>query len=195
MSLHLILPSFDAADAQGMEQGQLPEERLAAYEEGYKAGWDDALSASEGDSARINAELAQSLQEMAFPYHEARAHVLAALRPLLAAMAERVLPGAARAQFAATVLEAAMDLAADMAAAPFEITLAPDNVEPMQALIDAAAPALPLRLVPAAGVGPGVAWLKAGEAEREIDLDAVLAAIGRALDDFLATTQEARAHG
>jgi flagellar M-ring protein FliF len=47
-------------------------ERLAAYEQGYRAGWDDAVRAEAADQARIGAELARNLQEMSFSFHEAR---------------------------------------------------------------------------------------------------------------------------
>lgn len=195
MNAPLILPSFDtASEVAGQGEGS-PEMRLMAYEEGYKAGWDDALEASASQQARVDADLVQALQDMAFPYHEARSHVLEALRPLLVAMAERVLPEAARARFGETVIEAALSLAADEADAPVDIAVAPENAALLEELIAAAEPAMALRVAPTEGLGPGEAWLKGATSEREIDLEPVLAAIGRALDAFMTTTQETRSHG
>ena len=67
MSRPWILESFDAASlvtASGAESGdsELEEDRLRAFDQGYKDGWDDAAKAHAEEQRRISAELAANLQ-------------------------------------------------------------------------------------------------------------------------------------
>ncbi|GAA0290766.1 FliH/SctL family protein [Rhodovulum strictum] len=168
--------------------------RLKAFEEGYKAGWDDAAAAEDAARARITADFAKTLQEMSFSYHEARAHMLGALGPLLTTMVERVMPQIAAAGFARTVVETAMQLAETQADRPVRIRVCPENRPALEDVI-AADPGLPLDIVDDATLGPGQALVAAGTAESEIDIDGMLSAIRTALDDFLTTQKESRTHG
>ncbi|TCM87073.1 flagellar biosynthesis protein [Rhodovulum steppense] len=168
--------------------------RLKAFEEGYKAGWDDAAAAEAESHARITADFAKTLQEMSFSYHEARAHMLAALGPLLSAMVERVLPQIAAAGFARTVVETAMQLAETQAERPVRIRVCPENRAALEGLI-ATDPGLPLAVVEDDTLGPGQALVSAGTVENEIDIDGMLSALRTALDDFLTTQEETRHNG
>ena len=85
--------------------GAIEEAKLAAYEQGYKAGWDDAAAAQSEDQTRIRADLARNLQQLSFTYQEARAHILKAVEPLLEEMVNRRLPDTARETLAPLVLE------------------------------------------------------------------------------------------
>ncbi|MBK5934067.1 flagellar assembly protein FliH [Rhodovulum imhoffii] len=195
MSSRLRLESFDGVppDAPGPAEdtGAL---RTAAYEEGYSAGWDDAIAREAAERTRIGTDFAKTLQEMAFSYHEARSSVIQALSPLLQAMAERILPQAAQARFAETVLEAATDLAACVANRPVEIRVAPENLEALERLLPPDPP-LPVTVTEDATLGPGQAWIGGPETEREVDIDTVLTELSKAVDDFLYLEQETRPHG
>jgi len=185
-------PEASAAPAPELPDAQ--EIRLNAYEEGYKAGWDDAAAAEAEAHSRIAADFAKTLHELSFGYHEARAHVLGALGPLLTAMVEKVVPGVAAAGFASSVVEAAMRMAEKAADAPVEIRVCPEN---RQALVDLAGsdPGLPLRIVEDATLGPGQALLSGAAGECEIDIDGMLDSIRTAVDEFLTTEEEVRRHG
>lgn len=172
------------------------EARLQAFEEGYKAGWEDAAAAEAEGHARIGADFAKTLQELSFGYHEARAHILAALGPLLTAMVERVMPQIARAGFARTVVATAMDVADRAADRPLHLRVCPENRIALEEII-AEDPGLPLEIIADDTLGPGQALLSGATGESEIDIDGMLSAIRAALDDFLTTEtqQEARRHG
>mgnify|MGYP003515970463 CR=1 FL=1 len=78
---NLKLEVFEADEAaQQTPSQQVPsadqESRLEAYEQGYRAGWEDAAAAHAEDQRRIRVDLARSLQALGFTYQEARAHVL-----------------------------------------------------------------------------------------------------------------------
>ncbi|MBN2906243.1 MAG: flagellar biosynthesis protein [Rhodobacteraceae bacterium] len=176
------------------ETGNAQELRLNAYEEGYKAGWDDAVAAQNEADLRIGADFAKTLQEMSFSYHEARAHLLSALGPLLSAMIERVMPQIATAAFARTVIATATAMAETQLDRPLELRVCTENRPALEALTDAD-PGLPLTIVEDETLGPGQALIAGPEGAQEIDIDGMLAGIQAALDDFLTTQEEARRHG
>lgn len=187
-------PAAQSAPAAQAAPADTQDARLNAFEDGYKAGWDDATAAETQGRERITADFAKTLQEMSFSYHEARAHVLGALGPLLTAMVERVMPQIARAGFARTVVETALQLADSEAGRPVRLRVCPENRAALEELLGHD-PGLPLTVVDDDTLGPGQALVSAGIAEREIDIDGMLSSIQTALDDFLTTQEEARHHG
>jgi len=182
------------APAAPAEPADAQDVRLNAFEDGYKAGWDDATAAEAQGRERVAADFAKTLQEMSFSYHEARTHVLGALGPLLTAMVERVMPQLARAGFARTVVETAMQIAEKEADRPVRMRVCPENRAALQELVGST-PGLPLVVVDDDTLGPGQALVSAGNSESEIDIDGMLSAIESALQDFMTTQEEARHHG
>ena len=85
--LHLLEDFGGTRGAAGSHPAPNDEEietrRLAAFEEGYQAGWDDALHAHTQDRMRLTSDLAQNLLDMSFTYNEAYTHLFRELRPLL----------------------------------------------------------------------------------------------------------------
>lgn len=195
MALPLRLESFDAPPADPAPAPTAPDPGPPdGFDEGYRAGWDDAVAAAARDRDTITADFGKTLQDISFSYHEARSHVVQAVAPLLRAMAERVLPELARARFAETVLETARRLAEDAAGTPVEIRVCPENRVALEAVLGPAPP-LPLTLIEDGDLGPGQARLKGRSAEREVNLDPVLAELGAAVNDFLETEREETVYG
>ncbi len=176
-------------DLTAIDQG-----RLASYEEGYRAGWDDGSAAQAEDQARLSAELARNLQALSFTYHEARQHVLAALRPFLTEAVARVLPLAARAALAPMIAEALLPLAEEAADAPVEVRINPAARTAVEAAVPESG-SLPRRLVEDPELGEGQALLRLGGAEARIDLDAAVQRIAAALADFFTLTETEPHHG
>jgi flagellar biosynthesis/type III secretory pathway protein FliH len=172
----------------------MEEARLAAYEQGYTAGWDDAVSAQSDDQTRLGAEIARNLQELAFTYQEARAHVLRAIEPLLAEMATRVLPDTARAALAPMIVETLRPLAATLADTPLILTINPVARPAVEALVDRAG-ALPVTIETEAALGEGQARLRLGESETRIDLDRAVTDIAAAVRGFFELQQSEARHG
>lgn len=163
--------------------GALEEARLAAYEQGYTAGWDDAAAAQSSDQSRIKADLARNLQTLSFTYHEARVHVLRALAPLLQEMVGRLLPQMAREALAPVVLETLMPLAEQLAETPVTLILNPAARPAVEALVEQAT-GLPLTLVEEPTLGEGQVYLRLGEAEMRIDMDRATTEIAEAVRGF-----------
>ncbi|MFN3971554.1 MAG: flagellar biosynthesis protein [Gemmobacter sp.] len=162
----------------------MEEARLAAYEQGYAAGWDDAAAAAEGDRSKLGADLGQHLQTLGFTYHEARAHVLAALEPLLLQMTRTILPAMAAEALGPRIVETLRPLAAQMALVPVELTLHPDARPAVEQFLLMES-ALPVTIVEDAGLGLSEAHLRLAQSERRIALDEAAAAIAAAVHDFL----------
>lgn len=177
-----------------LEGDMLEEERLASFDKGYSAGWEDANAAQADDQARIRADLARHLQSLGFTYHEARAHVLSALKPLLTQITARLLPEMAREALAPLVLETLMPLAEGLADQPVGLVLNPAARPAVEALIGQAT-GLPLDLREEPTLGEGQVYLRLGSAEARVDLDAAVAGIAAAVRAFFDLTEQERSHG
>ncbi|PKQ13571.1 MAG: flagellar biosynthesis protein [Alphaproteobacteria bacterium HGW-Alphaproteobacteria-1] len=180
---HLLEEFGDASDGTplAMTDVSLEEERLAAFEKGYQAGWDDAVKAQSEDARHITADLAQSLQDLRFTYEEAYGAVMAALRPLLTEMADAVLPHLARESLAPRIAEMLHDHARAQGRLPIEIAAAPEDLPRLEHLTG---DSLEIALVADDTLAEGQVYLRFGESEAEVDLPGVLAGITAAVSGF-----------
>lgn len=177
------------SDTVVTDAGALEEARLAAFEQGYTAGWEDAGAAQAGDQARMRADLARGIQALSFTYHEARFHVLRSVEPLLTAMVGQLLPEVARAALAPLVAETLTPLAERMAGEPIALVLNPAARGAVEALLSGAQ-GLPLRLVEEPTLGEGQVYLRLGETETRIDTDRALAEIAGAVRDYFTLAKD-----
>lgn len=172
----------------------LEETKLASYDAGYAAGWEDAASAQSADQTRVRADLARNLQSLSFTFHEARTHVLRALEPLLNEMVGRFLPDLARETLAPLVLDVLMPLAEKMADAPVTVVLNPAARPAVEALLEQAT-GMPLTLVEEPSLSEGQVYLKLGETETQINLDRATAEITAAVRGFFELPEKESKNG
>jgi flagellar biosynthesis/type III secretory pathway protein FliH len=188
------LDAQSAALPEPVEDTQTEEAKLAAYEQGYGAGWEDASAAIADDDTRLRAELANHLQSLSFTYHEARIHILSALEPLLVEMAQKLLPEIAQASIAPLVLETMMTLAETLADAPVTVLVHPQSKAMIEAfLTEANAPPFSLKEEPA--LSAGEVHLRLGDTETQVDLDTVMQTIRAALSDFFELSTKDKING
>lgn len=161
----------------------LEDSKLAAYDQGYSAGWEDATTAQSDDQTRMRADLARNLQSLGFTYHEARTHVLRAVEPLLQQVVGRLLPALARESLAPVVLEVLMPLVEKLADAPISLVVNPASRAAVETLL-AAATNLPITIVEEPSLSEGQAYLRLGATETHIDLDGATAEISTAMRGF-----------
>lgn len=171
----------DGAPQPLVEASALDEAKVASFEQGYSAGWEDAAAAQEGDQGRIHADLARNLQSLAFTFQDARTHVLQAIRPLILEMTTRLLPEVAREALAPAVLEAVMPLADDLADSPLTLVLNPAVRDRVEALV-AQATGLPMLIEEESSLGEGQVYIRLGPTETKVDLT-------RATDDIAAAVR------
>jgi flagellar biosynthesis/type III secretory pathway protein FliH len=177
-----------------MDGSDLEEARLASYEQGYAAGWDDSVSTQADDQRRLRADLARNLQAMSFTYHEARSHVLRAIGPLLQDMTTRILPAVLREALAPVVIDTLMPLAEELAGTPVIIILNPASRSAVEALLEQTT-GLPVTLRDEPSLGEGQVFLQLGDTETRIDLDRVTAEITAAIRGFFELNDKDRKHG
>lgn len=201
MPRRVQLEVFELTDMtdQRVELGQaeLEETRLASYEQGYSAGWDDAVAAQDKEIARLRADLGRNLEDMSFTFHEAHSHVLRTLEPLLHDMVNKVLPAIARQSLAPMILEHLRPIARELSDVPITLLANPVNREVLERLVIADAP-FPLTFQEEESLGEGQVYLKFGTGdETRIDLDGVIGAISSAVSGFfhIEKQQEERRHG
>ena len=170
-------------------QVEVEEMRLAAYEQGYSAGWDDSVAAQSDEVARLRADLGRNLTEMSLSYRDARCHVLGTLEPLLHDMVTKVLPTIAHQTLGQIILEHLRPVAETMSAAPIIVTTAPSNRAVVEKLLTAQT-GLPITVREEPTLGDGQAFLKAKGSEIRVDLDDVIVAIAGAVATFFRIEKE-----
>lgn len=157
--------------------------KLQAFEDGYQAGWEDALKAHEGAKEKISADFSQNLQDMSFTFHEAYAKIGIAMKPLLSQIVSKVLPKLTHKTMAAHVLAQMSDLIANEAEHAIEIAVSPRNLDALTEMLQGATN-IPFEIIAEPALGEGQVYLRANSQEREINLDAVTCGISEALDAF-----------
>lgn len=177
-----------------IERSALEELRLSAYEQGYRAGWEDAETSSAQEEGKLRSDIARSLQSLSFTWQEARSHILGSLEPLLYEIVDRVLPVTARETFAPVILEQLMPLADEIADQPAIIALNPSMRAQVEKLITEAT-GLPLIIEEDHGLAQGQAYLRLGQSELKVDLDRAIAEIRTAIHAFFTLSEENPSNG
>ena len=195
----MAMPKLEVFDAEpgsperpGMVTMQVSaneEAKLAAYEQGYKAGWEDAATAQSEDQGQIRADLARNLQQMSFTFQEARTHILKAIEPLLEEMVNRLLPEMSRETLAPLVLEQVMPMAEDMTDQPVTLVLNPSVRVAVEALL-LQATGLPLTIEEEPTLPEGQVYIRLGASEAKVDLTRVTKDIAAAVRGFFSLSEE-----
>ena len=177
-----------------LDRVALEDEKLASYDTGYRAGWEDASSAQSDDQSRIGADLARNLQTLGFTYHEARTHIRKAIEPLMVQIVGQLLPEIARETLAPFVLETLMPLAEGLSDAPVTLVLNPAARVAVEALLEQAT-GLPVSIEEEPTLGEGQVYIKLGSVETQVDLDKATADIASAVRGFFDLPGKDRPNG
>jgi flagellar assembly protein FliH len=180
--------SVDGTSQPLVEASALDEAKVASFEQGYSAGWEDAVAAQADDQSKIRADLARNLQSLAFTFQDARSHVLQAIRPLILEMTNRLLPEIAREALGPTVLQALTPLADEMSDTPLTLVLNPAARDRVETLITQAT-GLPLQIEEEPTLAEGQVYIRLGTAETKVDLTQVTADITAAVRAFFNLTK------
>lgn len=198
MALRLEVFETDQSASGGktvvLDAMHLEETKLAAYDSGYTAGWEDAAAAQSEDQTRVQADLARNLQGLSFTFHEARQHVLHALQPLMSEMVGRLLPAIGRETLSQVVLEVVMPMAEKLADTPITLVLNPSVRPAVEALLEQAT-GLPLIITEEPSLSEGQVYLKFGDTETQVNLDRATAEITAAVRGFFEVPQQEKKHG
>ena len=183
-----------ASDTVVLQSAEIEEARLQSYETGYSAGWEDALAATSAEEGKISAEFANNLQHLNFTYHEARAHLLRSIKPVLVEVTTKLLPEVAREAIAPVVLDALMPLSDETLDQPIHIQINPNSRPAMERLLTQAA-GMTLDIDEEPTLGEGQVYVRLGGSELKIDLDGAAAEVIRAVHDFFDYSEREETHG
>lgn len=161
----------------------LEEVKLDAFETGYQAGWDDAVKAHAAETDKVTSELSQRLEDMSFTYHEVQTKMALALKPLMVGCVTKLLPEIATKSLHAHVLQELGTLIDSTSGKAIEIAVSPDHKAALHDILQDRL-SLPFQIAADPALTSGQVYVRVGEAEREIDLDAVLQGIAEAVEAF-----------
>lgn len=180
-------PQQSASSVVVMDPSEVEDLRVRAYENGYRAGWEDANASHAAEKAELHAEVGRTLQAMSFTYHEARAQLLRALEPLLTDITTQLLPDIARGALAGHISALLLPLAEQATEVPVILAVNPAARAEVEIMVGMPS-GLPLVIEDDPSLGPGQASLRLGEVETRIELDATVAAITTLVRDFFVST-------
>ncbi|MEO1139060.1 MAG: flagellar biosynthesis protein [Pseudomonadota bacterium] len=174
--------TFAGGNLVEMTDVLLEEQRLEAFENGYQAGWDDSIKATQDDTGRFSSEFSQTLSDMSFTYQEAYSGLLKGLRPLIDQIVGTVVPDIAKQTLIPRISEILDKLVAEHGRLPTVITVAPGQSRALEQIVDEH-DALPVTLREDPTLVDGQLGIRIGDmAEQEIDLGALLSSISGAID-------------
>lgn len=191
---HLTTPT-PASDIVVLGKVELEETRLAAFDKGYAAGWDDATVAAQSDRSRMEEEVARNLQSLGFTFQEARMHLLRGLRPLLTAIISRLLPTLGRELLCDHILEVLMPRAEAALETPVDLHVHPKSRRHLEDFA-AKAKGLAVNVVEDAALPEGQVYLRFANGEETlIDIDRAIQQIMVVVNSFFDYPEQERKHG
>lgn len=199
MQLHAFLEDFGEISQQSEDSVTLTDidfegQKLESFENGYKAGWEDAIKAHADDQNRLASDFTQNLQDLSFTYHEAYSQVLGAMTPLLDQMVKVLLPSLAREALGLHILDQLQEQCRSAGSPTVEVLVSPSNHSAVAKLMEQDF-GYPLRLIEDEMLGDGQADIRFGETEQQIDLTSVLEGIEQAVKGFVYENNRKLAHG
>lgn len=168
--------------------------RLEAYEDGYKAGWDDAVGANQAEQMQVAADLAQNLRDMSFTYQEACTHISQSLHGVFDAMMSLFLPEVARIALAPKVAEELGKLPLSSDDMQLVLSVSPES-KPVLERLRSHMSDQELTFEEDPSLTAGQVLLGFGDKEVAVDFDALLEEMRGALETFSFELKSEAAHG
>lgn len=173
---------------------QHEEQKLASFESGYTAGWDDAVGAQERETSKISTTLANSLEDMSFTFHEAQNQLIESLDPMFKVLTSAILPDAMAASFGHHIVDQLTDMAKGQTDQPLVITVAVGEAGGVRSALNQSF-SIEIKVREDGNLSPGQAYLRVGDLEREINSAALLDSIRESVDAFSFQVKEDANYG
>lgn len=199
MSLVILLEDFGKPPppAQPVTQsaGALDDSaRLAIFEDGFKAGWDDATAAQSEDMHRISSQFAQNLQDLSFTYHEAVSHVTKSIKPVLGQIVSVLLPQLADRAIGSQIVEQLELLVQRSVHTEVKILTSSQDFDAITGLLSRDF-GFPIRCEVSPEFMTGQAELVFADSEISVDCQEALTEIAALFDGFVYENERSLAHG
>lgn len=181
----LKLEVFDTADGATqmpyLDSKSAEKLRDAAYEQGYGAGWQDALDQMRDEDALRRAATFEALQALTFTYAEARSMAESQLAAIIGAFLARVVPETCVLSLPGRVAQEVRTLLARDHSAPLQVLCAPDAVPLLGAVLADLPKSAMVALVPEPSFSAAQVMVQGQAQTRSVDLSAMTAALQQAL--------------
>ncbi|MHA6347345.1 FliH/SctL family protein [Roseivivax sp. CAU 1761] len=187
-------PAAAGPGAAAVAESEVEAREGRAFENGYRAGWDDAVKAQGEESERMGRDFAQNLRDLSFTYHEAYSHVLRAMTPLLTEIVDKLVPASLGEGLAAHLVAELEARAGECGGFAVEIAVAPEQLAQVEPHL-AQEFGFPVSLRSDPTLNEGQADLRLAEGEIRLDLTEIADGLRRAVTAFRHQTEGDRAHG
>lgn len=174
-------PSSHKVDLEEIEDG-----KLDAFENGYQAGWEDAVAAQSETMSHVSSGFANSLQNASFEYHELRATLNSTVETIVNGLTSSILPQIAQESLGAHIREQIISLSRGALDREIEIIVAPENEMAVQNILSDNPPR-PFVLVTDELLAPTQALLKLNEKEIEIQMERAMTEVLQAVSAFFSS--------
>jgi hypothetical protein len=172
---------------------QLEEIRLASFENGYSAGWEDAVKSLGETQVRVAEGLERRLEDIRYGYVEALAEMLCATEPVFRAIVDQLLPDQADPVLAGALVDRLTALAREAGDAGLVLTVPPgagSYIAPAIARLEG----ISVRIEEDDRLPPDRAKVGLEDREHEVDLSAFGDALREAIDAALFEITKERKH-
>jgi flagellar assembly protein FliH len=173
---------------------EVEDQKLEAFENGYQAGWEDAIKAQASTGAHVSTDLAARLQDASFEYHEVRNTLNGAVNDIMTELVKTLLPKIAQESLGAHVREQVAAMARSGLERTIEIVVAPESEDAVRSVLDAEV-GPPFELVADEHLAPAQVILRLGPDEREINLVRIVDEIGTMVTAFFETEKSEVTNG
>jgi hypothetical protein len=194
-----LLEDFSVIDrpeqpVQEMSADEIEDLRLASFDQGYTAGWDDAIRVQTEDKARVVSLLSQHLEDFSFTHREALVQMTMAVEPVFRALVEKVLPQAMMEGIGAQIVQQSLELAREQIEQPVSLVVPAGAASALKPILRKDLP-IQVEIRESAPLAPGQVQLRVGDSEREIDGDRLMAELTDSVDAFYHTLTEESLYG
>ncbi len=172
----------------------LEDRRLAAFEQGYTAGWEDAVEAQKTNQTQVLAALGDQLQDLSFTYQEAQSHLWKSVTPVLDLLVAQVLPQVMQETIAPLIVQEVLDVMHNEAEQPVCLVVPEGASEALKSVLSKQL-SMPVELKESASLQTGQAFLKFSDAEREVDMVRVLEEARGAIKSFAYEVEKEVSYG
>lgn len=186
MSISHLLEDFETNLHAGSRRRvfsdiQLEEFRLAAFESGYAAGWDDAIANQGGAQAQAVEALTRRIEDLSYTYTEAIAEMLVSIEPVFKALLDQVLPDTTDATLAAALVDHLRDTARHKTGVELVLTV-PEGSAAYLSRAVTKQNGLSVKITEEPGLDPGQASIRLPHHEEQVDMSAFTAQLRETIE-------------
>lgn len=162
---------------------EVEDQKLQAFENGYQAGWDDAIKAQSETGKHVSAGLATSLQDASLEYEEMRKGLNAAVSEVMSGIVRTLLPTVARESLGTHICEQIKVMTQSKLERKIEVAVAPETEKVVRSMLDSETN-VTCDITTDPLLAPTQAFLRLGPDECEINLDQMLNEIAQSVTNF-----------